>query len=100
MFWKRKSKSVPAERNSFAIPAGQRVYAIGDIHGRDDLFAELIGLIRADNAARGPARVTLILLGDLVDRGPQSAEVVERAIHLRDEFEDTDRKSPRLNSSH
>src|SRR3546814_4173262 len=88
MFWKRKSKSVPAERNSFAIPAGQRVYAIGDIHGRDDLFAELIGLIRADNAARGPARVTLILLGDLVDRGPQSAEVVERAIHLRDEFED------------
>src|SRR3546814_630321 len=89
MFWKRKSKSVPAERNSFAIPAGQRVYAIGDIHGRDDLFAELIGLIRADNAARGPARVTLILLGDLVDRGPQSAEVVERAIHLRDEFEDT-----------
>lgn len=89
MFWKRKSKSVPAERNSFAIPAGRRVYAIGDIHGRDDLFAELIGLIRADNAARGPARVTLILLGDLVDRGPQSAEVVERAIHLRDEFEDT-----------
>src|SRR3546814_20692408 len=72
MFWKRKSKSVPAERNSFAIPAGQRVYAIGDIHGRDDLFAELIGLLRADNSAPGPARVTLILLGDLVDRGPQS----------------------------
>lgn len=88
MFWKRKSKSVPPVRNSFAIPEGQRVYAIGDIHGRDDLFAELIDLIRADNAARGPARVTLILLGDLVDRGPQSAEVVERAIRLRDEFED------------
>ena len=88
MFWKRKSKPVPPERNSFAIPAGQRVYAIGDIHGRDDLFSELIDLIRADNAARDPARVTLILLGDLVDRGPQSAEVVERAIGLRDEFED------------
>lgn len=88
MFWKRKSKLVPTERNSFAIPAGQRVYAIGDIHGRDDLFAELIGLIRAENAKRGPARVTLILLGDLVDRGPQSADVVERAIRLRDEFED------------
>jgi serine/threonine protein phosphatase 1 len=88
MFWKRKSKSVPSARDSFAIPAGQRVYAIGDIHGRDDLFAELMDLIRADNAARDPAQVTLILLGDLVDRGPQSAEVVERAIGLRKEFDD------------
>lgn len=89
MFWKRKSKPVPAAGNSFAIPQGQRVYAIGDIHGRDDLFAELIGLIRADNAVRDPAKTTLILLGDLVDRGPASAAVVERAISLRDEFEDT-----------
>jgi serine/threonine protein phosphatase 1 len=88
MFWKRKSKPVPAAGNSFAIPQGQRVYAIGDIHGRDDLFAELIGLIRADNAVRDPAKTTLILLGDLVDRGPASAAVVERAISLRDEFED------------
>lgn len=76
-------------RDSFAIPDGRRVYAIGDIHGRDDLFAELIGLIRADNAARDGAEVTLILLGDLVDRGPQSAQVVERAIRLKDEFPDT-----------
>lgn len=88
MFWKRKSKAVPSVRNSFAIPQGQRVYAIGDIHGRDDLFAELIELIRADNAARGTAKVSLILLGDLVDRGPQSAEVVKRAINLRAEFDD------------
>lgn len=88
MFWKRKSKQLPAAGNGFAVPEGQRVYAIGDIHGRDDLFAELIDMIRADNAARGPAQVTLILLGDLVDRGPQSADVVERAIRLKDEFED------------
>lgn len=88
MFWKRKSKSAPSVRNSFAVPEGQRVYAIGDIHGRDDLFEELIDLIRADNAARSPARVTLILLGDLVDRGPGSADVVERAIRLQGEFDD------------
>lgn len=88
MFWKRKSKPVSSDRSSFSIPSGQRVYAIGDIHGRDDLFAELIERIRADNAARGPAKVSLILLGDLVDRGPQSAEVVERAIRLRSEFDD------------
>jgi len=76
-------------RSSFAIPDGRRVYAIGDIHGRDDLFAELIDRIRADIAARPAGQVTLILLGDLVDRGPQSAEVVERAIGLRREFPDT-----------
>ena len=76
-------------RDSFAIPDGRRVYAIGDIHGRDDLFAELIELIRADNAVRRDAEVTIVLLGDLVDRGPQSAEVVERAICLKDEFPDT-----------
>lgn len=89
MFWKRKSKPASVLRESFAIPDGRRVYAIGDIHGRDDLFAELIELIRADNAARHDAEVTLILLGDLVDRGPQSAEVVERAMRLKEEFVDT-----------
>lgn len=89
MFWKRKSKLVRRPRASFSIPEGRRVYAIGDIHGRDDLFAELIELIHADNAALGPADVTLILLGDLVDRGPESAAVIERAIGLRSEFYDT-----------
>jgi len=89
MFWKRKSKPVTAARECFAIPEGQRVYAIGDIHGRDDLFAQLVDMIRMDNCERAAAKVTLILLGDLVDRGPQSAEVVERAIRLTDEFSDT-----------
>ena len=89
MFWKRKSKAATQARSGFAIPEGQRVYAIGDIHGRDDLFAQLIEQIRADVAARPVQNVTLILLGDLVDRGPQSAEVVERAIGLRDDFPGT-----------
>ena len=65
-----------------SIPRGQRVYAIGDIHGRLDLFQALVARIRADNAARGPARVRLILLGDLVDRGPDSAELVSRCRSL------------------
>lgn len=89
MFWKRKSKSDETARSSFSVPEGQRVYAIGDIHGRDDLFAELLDQIRADNANRDPARVTLILLGDLIDRGPESADVVERAMSLHNEFPDT-----------
>lgn len=86
MFWKRKSKSPQPPRAGGSVPEGQRVYAIGDIHGRDDLFAEMIDMIRADHAKREPAEITLILLGDLVDRGPESAQAVERAIGLRSEF--------------
>ncbi|NIJ36398.1 serine/threonine protein phosphatase 1 [Sphingopyxis panaciterrae] len=89
MFWKRKSKAADAARGRHAIPEGRRVYAIGDIHGRDDLFARIIELIRADHAARGPADITIVLLGDLVDRGPASAAVVERAMGLHKEFPDT-----------
>jgi serine/threonine protein phosphatase 1 len=59
-----------------AVPAGQRVYAVGDIHGRLDLFAALVEAIDADDAGRGPADTTVILLGDLVDRGPDSAGVI------------------------
>lgn len=69
------------------VPAGQRVYAIGDIHGRDDLFAALLEKIEADNAARDTAFTTLILLGDLVDRGPDSASVIERAMRLDAPFD-------------
>jgi serine/threonine protein phosphatase 1 len=66
------------------IPDGMRVYAIGDIHGRNDLFKTLLAKIDADDAARGAADVQIILLGDLVDRGPDSAEVIETAMALRD----------------
>ena len=62
-----------------AIPSGQRVYAIGDIHGRLDLFDAMIAAIERDDAAGVPARTTVVLLGDLVDRGPDSAGVVARA---------------------
>ncbi len=61
------------------LAPGRRVYAVGDIHGRLDLFEAMIGLIEADDAARGPAETLVILLGDLVDRGPDSAGVINRA---------------------
>ena len=68
-FLKRRQRDDrPGELRS-RVPAGQRVYAIGDIHGRDDLFEQLLEKIEIDNAARGKAFTTLILLGDLVDRG-------------------------------
>ena len=62
-----------------AIPPGQRVYAVGDIHGRRDLFETLVEAIEADDAAAGPADTTVVLLGDLVDRGADSAGVIALA---------------------
>jgi serine/threonine protein phosphatase 1 len=65
------------------IPSGQRVYAVGDIHGRLDLLDDLLSRIDRDDAERAPATTTLIFLGDLVDRGPQSSGVVDRLMRLR-----------------
>jgi serine/threonine protein phosphatase 1 len=63
--------------HSASTPEGMRIYAIGDVHGRDDLLVELSELIGRDCAtARG--EVLTLLLGDYVDRGPNSAAVVER----------------------
>jgi serine/threonine protein phosphatase 1 len=70
-----------------AIPAGQRVYAIGDVHGCLHALDALLAEIAHDNAARSPAQSTLILLGDLVDRGPDSAGVIERAMTLGAPFD-------------
>lgn len=74
LFRAQPERPVPA-----AVPAGERVYAIGDIHGRLDLFEALVDAIEDDDAARGPAQTTLILLGDLIDRGPDSAGVIRAA---------------------
>ena len=66
-----------------SVPPGERVYAVGDIHGRRDLFDALISAIEADDSARAPARTTIVLLGDLVDRGPDSAGVIAAARALQ-----------------
>jgi serine/threonine protein phosphatase 1 len=59
------------------LPPGQRIYAIGDVHGCADRLAEMHRLVRADLAARPIATATVVHLGDLIDRGPDSAGVVE-----------------------
>ena len=61
-----------------AVPDGTRYYVIGDIHGRLDLFDAMIAEIEADDVARADGETHVVLLGDLVDRGPDSAGVVAR----------------------
>lgn len=68
---------------SVAAPSpgdGRRVYAIGDVHGCLRELDDLLAAIDADDAARGEADTSLVFLGDLVDRGPDSAGVIERAL--------------------
>lgn len=58
-------------------PAVDRLtYAVGDIHGRFDLFKRVIFDIKMDAHALGQ-KPRIVLLGDYIDRGPQSAKVLE-----------------------
>ena len=52
------------------------VYAVGDVHGRLDLLQAMDRLIADDIAATRPERPTVCYLGDYIDRGPHSAEVI------------------------
>jgi serine/threonine protein phosphatase 1 len=70
--WRSKKQGPPR------VPKGYRAYAVGDVHGRLDLLDRLLGQIEADVARRPARHNLLIMLGDLIDRGPDSRGVVER----------------------
>ena len=59
------------------LPPGQRVYAIGDVHGCLDRLASVHEQIAEDLAARPVDDSTLVHLGDYVDRGLDSAQVID-----------------------
>jgi serine/threonine protein phosphatase 1 len=78
-FLKKLSRAfAPSNKDGARGKEGCRAYAVGDIHGRLDLLNLLIERIEEDMAARPPARTFIIFLGDFIDRGPDSAGVVER----------------------
>jgi serine/threonine protein phosphatase 1 len=61
-----------------AMPPQTSVIAIGDIHGRLDLLEPLLARIERRAAMLPGARHIVVSLGDLIDRGPDSAGVIER----------------------
>ncbi len=67
----------PSRSTKPCLPPGQRVYAVGDIHGRADLLLKMAGLIANDvERFEGNDAIT-VFLGDYVDRGPESRRVLE-----------------------
>ena len=77
--WRSKMPGLPK------APKGYRAYAVGDVHGRLDLLDRLLAKIEQDVARRPARRVLLVMLGDLIDRGPDSRGVVERLRAYRHE---------------
>lgn len=65
---------------SARIPPGERIYAVGDIHGRLDLLDGLLDQIVGYEEAYPCAGTRLIFLGDYIDRGPDSFGVIERFV--------------------
>ncbi len=72
--------SAQEQDNRYAPPAGTRVYAIGDIHGRCDLLVDLQAMIAADLDREPPERAVVIYLGDYIDRGSSSYQAIDRLI--------------------
>ena len=64
-----------------ALPPGERIYAVGDIHGCLDRLVALHEAIAEDIVGRPVARTTLVHLGDYVDRGADSAQAIDWLIN-------------------
>ncbi|HJQ56728.1 MAG TPA: metallophosphoesterase [Vineibacter sp.] len=80
--WFRRGQAVEEQSEIVArVPDGTRLYAIGDVHGRDDLLNRLLDLIAKDAAALpADSRRVLLFVGDYVDRGLGSRQVIERLL--------------------
>ena len=61
-------------------PPNLRVYAIGDVHGRVDLLEQAFAKIDVDLKKKPPAQSLEVLLGDYIDRGPNSRQVIDLLI--------------------
>jgi serine/threonine protein phosphatase 1 len=69
------------------VPAGKRIYAIGDVHGRADLLSTLLRRIDVDLEQKSIAEPVQIFLGDYIDRGPSSRQVIDLLITRRQAHE-------------
>ena len=85
----RSKKERPPLDGPPSVGENRRVYAVGDIHGRVDLLMDLMETVGRDDWRRKhKGDTSLVLLGDYVDRGPHSREVIDFILKLRDQWTD------------
>ena len=65
------------------VPEGTRVYAVGDVHGRADLLEAVFARIDADLTTYPVMQAVQVFLGDYIDRGPRSRDVIDLLIDRR-----------------
>ena len=71
---------ITLSRAPASLPGGRRIYAIGDIHGCNEQLGNLHEII-AEDLARRPVDAPLLLhIGDYVDRGAETAGVLNRLL--------------------
>jgi serine/threonine protein phosphatase 1 len=75
----------PSRRRSARVPDGAVVWAIGDVHGRSDLLLPLLKEAVRDLRTLKPQRPVIVMLGDYVDRGPDSSGVIDLLCKLSDQ---------------
>lgn len=80
MFRKLFSRGADETGAAYAVPDDTVVYAIGDVHGRIDLLEDLERKIQRDAEGRGASRRVIVYLGDFVDRGYQSRDVIDHLL--------------------
>ncbi|MDQ4060754.1 MAG: metallophosphoesterase, partial [Pseudomonadota bacterium] len=81
------TSSSTSRSDAARLPAGVRIYAIGDVHGRLDLLDALLARIDDDLRKSPAGRPIEVLVGDYIDRGPDSRGVVSRLVERRRERE-------------
>jgi serine/threonine protein phosphatase 1 len=65
------------------LPAGIRIYAVGDMHGCADLLFKLFRRVDDDLKARPIAESVQVFLADYIDRGSNSRQVIDLLIARR-----------------
>ena len=78
-------KATSSDQSPASAPAGQRLYAVGDIHGRADLLQTLLTSI-AQDAQETDLQTRVVFLGDYIDRGAESAEVLNLLLRYQQKF--------------
>jgi diadenosine tetraphosphatase ApaH/serine/threonine PP2A family protein phosphatase len=68
------------KRRQPRVAEGIRLYAVGDIHGRSDLLERTFARIDTDLRKNPISESAEIYLGDYIDRGPDSCQVLDRLV--------------------